>query len=93
MISVSTWRFTRDHRSPAAFLNANRPSTNALSVLYRWQTLAKNRSFEVSLDEDDKLEATLGCSTDDMPAGSQLDAMCLELGIVRMQVPTSKAAE
>lgn len=91
MISISTWRFTRNHRTPAGFLNANRPSTNALSVLYRWQTLAKNRSFEVTVDEDDKLEATLCCSTDDMAAGSQIDAMCLELGVVRGPVSASQS--
>jgi len=89
MISTSTWRFTRDGQSPSGFLSRNRASTDALSALYRWQVLAENRSFEVTLDEDQALEAALTTTIDDISAGSQLEALCSELGIKRGQIQNS----
>lgn len=91
MISVSTWRFTRDEHSSSGFLNRNRPSTDGLAALYRWQVLGENRSFEVTLDEDSTLEASLSFKGDDMKAGSQLDFIWIDLGISREQVRAGSA--
>jgi hypothetical protein len=86
MISTSTWRFIRDDRSPSGFLSRNRASTDALSALSRWQLLVEKRSFEVTLDEDQALEAALTTTVDDLSAGNQLDFLCGELGIKRGQL-------
>lgn len=88
-ISTSVWRFQRDSTSPTGFVSENRPSTNALAALVRWEGLAPNRSYVVLVDDDAMLEAKLSVDMNDQIAGSQLDTLCSHFGLSRLRIQNS----
>jgi hypothetical protein len=80
----ATYRLTRDSRSSAGFTSPNAPSTDALTVLKRWQLELAGRSYEVLFNETsegDVLEARLTYDKFDERAATALGELSIELGI------------
>lgn len=81
--SSGRYRFTRSSESVAGFLSHNRASTDAISILEKWQRMKKKRCYDVERDEDDGLVARLTFESSDEVAGSHIDALCSEHGLDR----------
>ncbi|MFZ6745407.1 type II toxin-antitoxin system HicB family antitoxin [Undibacterium sp. JH2W] len=78
-ISLTRWKFTR---SETPFPHQRqRPSTDAVNALFRWQNKGGNNSrrLEKFVDEDDKLEAVLYCAANDQTAWNDLALECENL--------------
>ena len=80
---ASTWTFERDDRSARGFLSASRPSTDARTVLLRWESPQLGRTVDVVRETDDEVVAELTCSESDIAAGEELDRLCVEYGVRR----------
>lgn len=80
-IKAITYQFSRDLR--ARPLSATRASTDAMAVLYSWAD-HDGREFDVHVDEDDRLVATLRWASNQLDAAaSDLNALCTAHGLER----------
>ncbi|MBI1770890.1 MAG: hypothetical protein HYR68_00695 [Burkholderiales bacterium] len=78
-VSLTRWQFIRAE-TPFSY-HVQRPSTDAVNALFRWQNKGGNssRRLEKFIDEDDKLEAILYCAANDQTAWSDLKQECENL--------------
>jgi len=83
MSSGKTWIFERDERTPAGLVRAERPSTDAHSVLPRWESPSLGRTVEVVYEDDDVVHAALARSEKDTHAVDALDQLCRQYGVKR----------
>ena len=82
-MAKAKYKFTRSN-SLSGFARTNRASTDALNALSEWQNKDKNWSYEVEVDEDEKLIAVLTFGdSDSEKAGVTLEIACDRYGIVR----------
>ncbi|HCH22925.1 MAG TPA: hypothetical protein DE179_01340 [Oceanospirillaceae bacterium] len=81
----ATYRFIRAS-NPKGFLSTNTASTDALNVLENWTNFSECRSYETIEDEDESLIAKLLFKNSDASAGTELDRICDDFGIVREHV-------
>jgi hypothetical protein len=79
------WRFSQANNS-IGLLGSNRPSTNALQALTSWCAADHRRKYEVTVDDDDHLIATLSTESEDLEAGDDLDRECKRVGVSREPV-------
>lgn len=80
-MTSATYGFTR--KPFGAIGRPNRPSTDALGVLWRWRALSQAREYEILVDEDERLVARLTWAEGDARAGPDLDAQCDGVAIER----------
>ncbi|MFN9476508.1 hypothetical protein [Acidovorax sp.] len=89
-----TYQFSRDLR--ARPLSETRASTDAMAVLYSWAD-HDGREFDVHVDEDDQLVATLRWASAQVDAAaSDLNALCaahgLEREVVKLEASSARQA-
>jgi len=83
---TARYKFVRD-TSVGGFLSQNRPSTDALGAVTKWESSASGRSHHVRVDEDDHLVADLTWGEMDRSAGTDLENACREFGVDPRFVP------
>ncbi|TPG21382.1 hypothetical protein [Variovorax guangxiensis] len=88
--TTAIYRFTRDEHSPMGFLSSQRPSTDAMTAICRWEVAARGRrSYVVLDDQDDFLVAKLTLLKVDIDeAASDFNALCVQLGLKYEVVPS-----
>ncbi len=70
------------------FFRRNRPSSDAITALESCSGSHSDRKFEVTVDEDDFLHATLHFDELDTEAGPQLQDACWAHGVTSTQFRT-----
>jgi hypothetical protein len=80
---TAKYRFIRPPNSIVAFGRSNRASTDAVGALHRWRDMEPEREFDVTIDHDEEICATLTFAAADQTAGSHLEALCTQHGVER----------
>lgn len=80
---TACYKFERNNTSQAGFMSRNTTGTDAINALSRWESIQKNRKYEVSEDSDIFLKADLTWDNSDPNAGPDLEKFCEEFGLSR----------
>ena len=79
--------FTRDNTTPHGVMSSQRASTDAMTVVRRWEASGPGRSANVIQDEDELLVVRMAFDVSDWEAAAaKLDSLCFEMRVKRKAV-------
>lgn len=81
MTHTTKWLIERDLQNAAGAVSTQRPSTDAVSALARWEAGSKTRSFDIPVDKDAFIHAVLRSEESDADAGIDLLRCCAQFGV------------